>query len=174
MIRFRKQLYLFYSGNGYGSSRYATGYADLQEGHRAVQAGEPACCSPGRYLAGPGGATPFVDRAGHLRLAYHAWKAGNVGYPATDACLSTRAPAAPSAGCTSPRCCRKQKGRLVRPPVLLSGPGSRIALPGDLPDPAIDAAVRERDRARASTWCGSCSRRPTAFASTACPTSGSR
>ena len=35
----------------------------------------------GPYLAGPGGATPFVDRPGRLRLAYHAWRTGNVGYP---------------------------------------------------------------------------------------------
>ena len=41
--------------------------------------------STGPYLAGQGGATPFVDRAGRLRLAYHAWRNGQVGYPSTAA-----------------------------------------------------------------------------------------
>ena len=35
----------------------------------------------GPYLAGQGGATPFLDRSGRLRLIYHAWRTGNVGYP---------------------------------------------------------------------------------------------
>jgi hypothetical protein len=88
MFRFRKRLYLFYSGNGYGSSAYATGYA------RCRSLTGP-CRRMGRllhsgpYLAGPGGATPFLDTAGRLRLAYHAWRAGSVGYPRTDSCVGT-------------------------------------------------------------------------------------
>ena len=31
--------------------------------------------------AGPGGPSAFVDSGGALRLAYHAWTAGQVGYP---------------------------------------------------------------------------------------------
>lgn len=88
MIRYRRKLYLFYSGNGYGSTKYATGYAVC----RSVLG---RCRRMGRLLAtnswvaGPGGAMPFFDAAGGLRLAYHAWRPGSVGYPTTDACLVT-------------------------------------------------------------------------------------
>jgi hypothetical protein len=88
MIRYRGHRYLFYSGNGYASSRYATGYAvcsSVVGPCRRVA----RILSTGRYLAGPGGATPFVDLQGRLRLAYHAWRPGHVGYPATDACLTS-------------------------------------------------------------------------------------
>ena len=83
----------------------------------------------GPYLSGPGGATPFIDLAGHLRLAYHAWRTGNVGYPATDACLTS------SKGCAQRRMyvatlVRHKKGRLGRLSVVVrarpfeKGPGS--------------------------------------------------
>ena len=42
MIRFHGRLYLFYSANGYGSSRYATGYAVCKLVDRAVHADGPA------------------------------------------------------------------------------------------------------------------------------------
>ena len=96
MMRFKGTLYLFYSGNGYGSTRYATGYAICKRitgPCRRVS----RLLTTGPYLAGPGGATPIVDGAGRLRLAYHAWTAGNVGYPATNACLTS------SAGCAQRR-----------------------------------------------------------------------
>jgi hypothetical protein len=32
---------------------------------------------------------PFVDTAGKLRLAYHAWRPGAVGYPETSECRGT-------------------------------------------------------------------------------------
>ncbi len=110
MIRFRKKLYLFYSGNGYGSPRYTTGYAICKKVTGPCKRASRLLMS-GPYLSGPGGATPFVDRAGHLRLAYHAWKAGNVGYPSSDACLTS------SAGCAQRRMyvatlLRHRKGKL--------------------------------------------------------------
>ncbi len=96
MIRFNRRLYLFYSANGYKSARYATGYA-------VCKAVTGPCTRMGRllstgpYLAGPGGATPFLDLAGRLRLIYHAWRTGQVGYPSTDSCLKS------SAGCAQRR-----------------------------------------------------------------------
>jgi hypothetical protein len=54
----------------------------------------------------------FLDTGGRLRLAYHAWRPGNVGYPATDACLTS------TAGCPQRRMyiatlMRKKKSRLA-------------------------------------------------------------
>ncbi|MGO4256811.1 glycoside hydrolase family 43 protein [Marmoricola sp. RAF53] len=93
MIRYRGRYYLFYSGNRYASSRYAIGYLIC----RSVRGGchrprkRPLIASHGR-IAGPGGAAPFVDTAGRLRLAYHAWRRGKVGY--TEGRVCTRRPAA--------------------------------------------------------------------------------
>ncbi|HKC29447.1 MAG TPA: glycoside hydrolase family 43 protein [Jatrophihabitans sp.] len=84
MIKYGSRYYLFYSGNRYTTSAYATGYA-ICAGvygpcHR-VQ-GAPLLASGGG-VAGPGGATPFVGPSGALRLAYAAWDAGRIGgsYP---------------------------------------------------------------------------------------------
>ncbi len=96
MIRYAGRRYLFYSGNGYASSRYATGYAVCRSVVGPCRRVARVLYS-GRYLAGPGGATPFVDLRGRLRLAYHAWRTGHVGYPATDACLKS------TAGCAQRR-----------------------------------------------------------------------
>ncbi len=96
MIRYRRKLYLFYSGNGYGTARYATGYALCRSVVGPCRRMGRLLAS-GSYLAGPGGATPFFDTAGNLRLAYHAWRTGNVGYPTTDACLQS------TAGCAQRR-----------------------------------------------------------------------
>lgn len=112
MIRFKGSLYLFYSGNGYGSTKYATGYA------RCKRITGPCkrvsrLLRTGRYLAGTGGADAFVDRRGYLRLAYHAWRTGNVGYPNDASCLQT------SAGCAQRRMYvatlmrKKKTGRLA-------------------------------------------------------------
>ncbi len=90
MIRSGGRLYLFYSANGFASARYATGYAEC----RAVTG---PCVRRGRllatgpHLAGPGGATPFLDRSGRLRLAYHAWRTGNVGTTEDPGCVDTAA-----------------------------------------------------------------------------------
>lgn len=88
MFRFRKKLYLFYSGNGYRSSAYATGYAACGTAIGPCKR-KPRLLASGRTLAGPGGAQPFLDTTGRLRLAYHAWRTGNVGYPRNASCVGT-------------------------------------------------------------------------------------
>ncbi len=88
MIRYNRRLYLFYSGNGYGSPKYATGHAVCRSvTGPCTRVGRLLASGP--YLAGPGGAHPFFDLAGRLRLVYHAWRTGNVGYPSQDACLGS-------------------------------------------------------------------------------------
>ena len=79
MIRYQGRYYLFYSGNysgvldSSGRSKYATGYAICPRGPRAAcqrkTVSSPLLGSTGTEY-GPGGATPFVDTAGNLRLAY--------------------------------------------------------------------------------------------------------
>ncbi len=88
MFRYRNRLYLFYSANTYTTARYATGYVRCRTVVGPCKR-RARLLFTGRYLAGPGGATPFLDRAGQLRLAYHAWPVGNVGYPRTTSCLNT-------------------------------------------------------------------------------------
>jgi beta-xylosidase len=90
MIRYRGRFYLFYSANSYASTRYATGYLICKTGHGpCTRPRKTPLMATGKYLAGPGGPTPFVDKAGQLRLAYHAWRARAVGYPSTSSCRGT-------------------------------------------------------------------------------------
>jgi beta-xylosidase len=86
MIAYRGTTYLFYSANDSiwtdtdGRSSYATGYAICPQGPRG------ACIRPGGgtrpLLAssgakqGPGGASPVIDTAGQLRLAYATYWLG--------------------------------------------------------------------------------------------------
>lgn len=90
MIRYRGRYYLFYSGNHYATGRYAIGYLVCKRVfgrcHRPLK--RPLMASHGT-LAGPGGAAPFVDRHGRLRLAYHAWRKGQVGYATSPRCKQT-------------------------------------------------------------------------------------
>lgn len=79
MIRYQGRYYLFYSGNysgvldATGRSKYATGYAICPRGPRApcnrMTVNSPLLGSTSTEY-GPGGATPFVDASGALRLAY--------------------------------------------------------------------------------------------------------
>lgn len=91
MVRYAGRLYLFYSGHSYTTDNYATGYAICK---RVVgpctRAAKRPLLATNDAVVGPGGASPFVDLNGGLRLAYHAWTAGHVGYttdPST--CLGT-------------------------------------------------------------------------------------
>jgi hypothetical protein len=79
MIRYHGTLYLFYSANAYATSRYATGYAICRSvlGPCTKPRRTPLLSST-RKIAGPGGADPFVDTRGRLRLAYAAWQRGHV------------------------------------------------------------------------------------------------
>jgi beta-xylosidase len=88
MIRFKKRYYLFYSANSYASTRYAIGYLICKswKGDCRRPRKKPLLATGGA-IAGPGGPSPFVDTNGKLRLGYHAWNAGAVGYAVTgDAC----------------------------------------------------------------------------------------
>jgi beta-xylosidase len=88
MFRYRKRLYLLYSGNNWKTSGYATGYA-VCKSIVGPCTRKGRLLSSGRYVAGPGGAMPFTDTAGRLRLAFHGWTPGNVGYPTSNACTGT-------------------------------------------------------------------------------------
>ena len=112
MVRFHGRLYLFYSANNYKTARYATGYAVCRAVTGPCTRGG-RLLSTGPHLAGPGGAAPFLDRAGRLRLAYHAWPTGNVGYPADTSCTGT------SSGCAQ---------RRLYVAILTTGPDGRLVV----------------------------------------------
>lgn len=58
--------------------------------HRVVrQVAAPPLLVSGGGVAGPGGGMPFLDAEGTLRLAYHAWDAGRIGYPGDPSCQTT-------------------------------------------------------------------------------------
>lgn len=75
---------LLYSGADWNSPSYAIGYA------RCASPAGP-CTKPDRgpllathdAVAGPGGPEFFTDTAGNVWIAYHAFAAPNVGYPAS-------------------------------------------------------------------------------------------
>jgi beta-xylosidase len=90
MAHYHHRFYLFYSGNHFIDSSYATGYAicsgPLGPCHRPST--HPLLAT-GWGVAGPGAASTFVDLQGRLRLAYSAWDQGHVGYPSDTSCLQT-------------------------------------------------------------------------------------
>lgn len=90
MIRYHKRFYLFYSANSYASTRYAIGYLICKswKGDCRRPRKKPLLATGGA-IAGPGGPAPFVDGRGRLRLGYHAWTAGAVGYPTNTDCRET-------------------------------------------------------------------------------------
>jgi hypothetical protein len=76
--------WLFFSANSWSTPKYATGVV-----HCAGPLGPCDHAAAGPVLAshdslvGPGGASVFVDGFGRWGLAYHAYVAPNVGYPAS-------------------------------------------------------------------------------------------
>lgn len=80
MIRYGGRFYLFYSGNSYTSRAYATGYAICTRvtGPCTRPSSRPLLRT-NKVVVGPGGAAPFQDLEGRLRLAYHAWSGAEVG-----------------------------------------------------------------------------------------------
>ncbi|HEX2894043.1 MAG TPA: family 43 glycosylhydrolase [Marmoricola sp.] len=91
MIRFKNRYYLFYSANSYASTNYAIGYLICKswKGDCYRPRKKPLLHTAGG-IAGPGGPAPFIDTRGKLRLGYHAWSAGAVGYAQTgDPCSFT-------------------------------------------------------------------------------------
>lgn len=80
MIRYGGRFYLFYSGNAYTTRAYATGYAICTKvtGPCSRPTTKPLLRT-NEVVVGPGGAAPFQDLQGRLRLAYHAWSGAEVG-----------------------------------------------------------------------------------------------
>lgn len=80
MVRYGGRFYLFYSGNDYTTRSYATGYAICAKvtGPCTRPSTKPLLRS-NKVVVGPGGAAPFRDLEGRLRLAYHAWSGAEVG-----------------------------------------------------------------------------------------------
>jgi len=99
MIRKKGHRYLFYSGNGWGSRGYSTGYAMCasatgpctRPARTKKKAHPERLLVSGPKLVAPGGASAFKDHAGRIRLAFHAWNAGATHYPSSDACRNTPA-----------------------------------------------------------------------------------
>jgi beta-xylosidase len=75
--------YLFYSANWWSTERYAIGYATASNvlgPYTKVTTDGPWFASDAN-VAGPGGQEWFTDAIGQLRIAYHGWQPGRVGYP---------------------------------------------------------------------------------------------
>lgn len=132
MIRYRGRHLLFYSAGGWANPHYAIGVAVCagvtgpchrvadpvrrvrhrhhHRRHRPHRTYGPLLHSGGGIVA-PGGGTPFRDDRGRLRLVYHAWDAGRVGYDRTGACEQS------AAGCPQRRMhvatLALRRGRLV-------------------------------------------------------------
>ncbi len=81
MVEFGGVTYLFYSGNSWKTTDYATGYAicDGPAGPCVRPTnGSPFLTTASTGNLGPGGASAFVHGTS-LRLIYHAWASGRVG-----------------------------------------------------------------------------------------------
>lgn len=76
--------YLFYSAQWWESGHYAVGYASgshpLGPFRKATRSGP--WLAAGDLATGPGGQEFFTDSDGDLRMCYHAWTPGAVGYHA--------------------------------------------------------------------------------------------
>lgn len=84
LVRAGQSYWLIYSAGRWESADYAMGLAvanDPLGPYRKLSRRRPWVRSD-RMGAGPGGQEPFVDAAGRLRLAYHAWDPTRVGYRA--------------------------------------------------------------------------------------------
>jgi len=84
MLRAGGNRYLFYGANAWDSSAAGIGFGTcagpLGPCTKVTRTG-PWMGSHGQAV-GPAGLTFFTDTAGALRIGYHAWSPGKVGYPA--------------------------------------------------------------------------------------------
>lgn len=80
MVEHNDRYYLFYSGNWWGSHKYAVGYAvcETVTGPCEKPLSEPWFDYESPVM-GPGGQAFFTDTEGNLWMAYHAWTGANVG-----------------------------------------------------------------------------------------------
>jgi hypothetical protein len=122
MVRYRGKLRLFYSANSFALPSYATGLAECRTptGPCKRSSNKPFLASKWG-LAGPGGATPFFDKRKRLHLVYHAWRAGQTGYPSNAECRTT------ALGCAQRRMYiatigPAKKGRIKLTKMYLRGP----------------------------------------------------
>lgn len=99
MLYVAHRLYLFYSANSWDSAHYAIGYAVCRSvlGPCSRITSGPLLASVPREL-GPGGPSAFLDPAGRLRLAFHAWRGPGTSYPAGARTLHVARLTADSAG----------------------------------------------------------------------------
>lgn len=79
-----RRYFLFYSGGWWQSAGYGVGYARALEilGPYSKATRRRPWLGSAAGMTGPGGAEVFTDAAGELRIAYHAWASGRVGYAA--------------------------------------------------------------------------------------------
>jgi len=84
MVRDGDRYLLFYSANWWESANYAIGYATSSRplGRFAKATKRRPWLASGPDAAGPGGQEFFLDAGGSLRMAFHAWTPGAVGYRA--------------------------------------------------------------------------------------------
>lgn len=81
VLRWNDTYYLLFSGGPWDTEYYAVGYATAAGPLGPYRkASEPFLKAAGG-IAGPGGQSVVFDAAGLPWLAFHAWQAGNVGYP---------------------------------------------------------------------------------------------
>ena len=82
MVHSRGLYYLFYSANWWESADYAIGYAvaTAAMGPFEKLTTTRPWMAAGGPVAGPGGQEVLVDATGALRMAYHGWSPGAVGY----------------------------------------------------------------------------------------------
>ena len=75
--------FLFYSANWWNTDRYSIGYAIATAvgGPYIKTTTSKAWFASDAEVAGPGGQEWFTDNTGQLRMAYHGWTPGSVGYP---------------------------------------------------------------------------------------------
>jgi beta-xylosidase len=80
MVRYGKNLWLFFSANRWDTSRYAMGFARCSAPlGPCVASSKPWLASQGS-IRGPGGGDVFADSNGRRWMVFHAW-IGRVGYP---------------------------------------------------------------------------------------------
>jgi hypothetical protein len=82
MVEADGQYLLFYSGSDWKTSSYAIGYATCAGplGPCSDHSAQPLLGTESAF-GGPGGPSVFADAKGDLRIAFHAWLPGRVGFP---------------------------------------------------------------------------------------------
>ena len=82
MVEIAGAYHLFYSANWWESRRYAVGHAVASRpmGPFTKLTTRRPWIAARRDMSGPGGQEFFLDADGELRMAFHAWTPGSIGY----------------------------------------------------------------------------------------------